>query len=117
MSDENFNPDAPLHIRGLNHLTVPVKDRYRAARFFIVVLGGEAHHESAPDRAAKGLARSLQLGPLALDLAIRTPGAAQTLEEFAASSGLPADLVARIIGTRRLRPKHQYGPLGGEWRQ
>ncbi|MGE5219951.1 MAG: VOC family protein [Chloroflexota bacterium] len=62
MSDENFNPDAPLHVRGLNHLTVPVKDRYRAGRFYIVVLGGEAHHESAPDRAAKGLARSLQLG-------------------------------------------------------
>ena len=62
MSDENINPDAPLHIRGLNHLTLPVKDRYRAGRFYIVVLGGEAHHESAPDRAAKGLARSLQLG-------------------------------------------------------
>ena len=62
MSDENLNPDAPLHIRGLNHLTMPVKDRYRAARFYIVVLGAEAHHESAPDRAAKGLARSLQTG-------------------------------------------------------
>ena len=42
MSDENLNPDAPLHIRGLNHLTMPVKDRYRAARFYIVVLGAEA---------------------------------------------------------------------------
>ncbi len=52
MNDENLNPDAPLHIRGLNHLTMPVKDRYRAARFYIVVLGAEAHHESAPDRAA-----------------------------------------------------------------
>ncbi len=62
MSDENLNPDAPLHIRGLNHLTMPVKERYRAARFYIVVLGAEAHHESAPDRAAKGLARSLQIG-------------------------------------------------------
>ena len=38
------------------------KDRYRAARFYIVALGAEAHHESAPDRAAKGLARSLQVG-------------------------------------------------------
>ncbi|HVO92309.1 MAG TPA: VOC family protein, partial [Terriglobales bacterium] len=45
-----------------NHLTAPVKNRYRAARFYIVVLGAEAHHESAPDRAAKGLARSLQVG-------------------------------------------------------
>ena len=62
MSDENINPDAPLHIRGLNHLTIPVKDRYRAARFYIVALGAEAHHESAPDRVAKGLSRSLQLG-------------------------------------------------------
>ena len=39
MRDENINPDAPLHVRGLNHLTMPVKDRYRAARFYIVVLG------------------------------------------------------------------------------
>ena len=39
MTDENTNPDALLHIRGLNHLTMPVKDRYRAARFYIVVLG------------------------------------------------------------------------------
>ena len=62
MSDEHFNPDAPLHIRGLNHLTIPVKERYRAARFYIVALGAEAHHESAPDRVAKGLSRSLQFG-------------------------------------------------------
>lgn len=62
MSNEDINPDAPLHIRGLNHLTIPVKDRYRAARFYIVALGAEAHHESAPDRVAKGLARSLQFG-------------------------------------------------------
>jgi hypothetical protein len=46
----------------LNHLTIPVKDRYRAARFYIVALGAEAHHESAPDRVAKGLSRSLQFG-------------------------------------------------------
>ena len=62
MSDENSNPDSPLHIRGLNHLTMPVKDRYRAARFYVVALGGELHHESAPDRVQKGLARSLQVG-------------------------------------------------------
>ena len=62
MRDENFNPDAPLHIRGLNHLTMPVKDRYRAARFYVVALGGELHHESAPDRVQKGLARALQVG-------------------------------------------------------
>ena len=62
MSDENFNPDCPLHIRGLNHLTMPVKDRYRAARFYVVALGGEIDHESAPDRVQKGLSRSLQVG-------------------------------------------------------
>lgn len=62
MNDENINPDAPLHIRGLNHITIPVQDRYRAARFYIVALGAEAHHESAPDRVAKGLSRSLQFG-------------------------------------------------------
>ena len=62
MSDENLNPDAPLHIRGLNHLTMPVKDRYTAARFYVVALGGELHHESAPDRVQKGLSRSLQVG-------------------------------------------------------
>ena len=62
MSEENLNPDCPLHIRGLNHLTMPVKDRYRAARFYVVALGGEIHHESAPDRVQKGLSRSLQVG-------------------------------------------------------
>ena len=62
MSDEKSNPDSPLHILGLNHLTMPVKDRYRAARFYVVVLGGEIHHESAPDRVQKGLSRSLQVG-------------------------------------------------------
>ena len=62
MTDENSNPDSPLHIRGLNHLTMPVKDRYRAARFYVVALGGELHHESAPDRVEKGLSRSLQVG-------------------------------------------------------
>ena len=60
MSDENFNPDAPLHIRGLNHLTIPVKERYRAARFYIVALGAEAHHESAPDRVAASTTASIR---------------------------------------------------------
>jgi extradiol dioxygenase family protein len=46
----------------LNHLTIPVKERYRAARFYIVALGAEAHHESSPDRVAQGLSRSLQFG-------------------------------------------------------
>lgn len=62
MSDENTNPDAALRVRALNHTTIPVRDRYKAARFYIAVLGGEAHHESAPDRVKKGLARSLQVG-------------------------------------------------------
>jgi len=62
MSASDFNPDAPLHIRALNDTTIPVRDRYKAARFYVVVLGGEAHHESDPDRVKKGLARALQVG-------------------------------------------------------
>jgi len=62
MNPMDFNPDAPLHIRALNHTTFPVRDRYKAARFYVAVLGGELHHESAPDRVKKGLARSLQVG-------------------------------------------------------
>ncbi len=62
MASSDFNPDAPLHIRALNHTTIPVKDRYRAARFYVAVLGGEVHHESASDRVKKGLARALQVG-------------------------------------------------------
>jgi len=62
VSASDFNPDMPLHIRALNHATIPVRDRYKAARFYVAVLGGEVHHESAPDRVQKGLARSLQVG-------------------------------------------------------
>jgi catechol-2,3-dioxygenase len=62
MDAEYINPDAELHIRGLDHATLPVRDRYRAARFYIAVLGAEAHHESDPDRVKKGLARALQVG-------------------------------------------------------
>ncbi len=62
MSASDFNPDARLHIRALNHTTIPVRDRYKAALFYVAVLGGEIHHESAPDRVKKGLARSLQVG-------------------------------------------------------
>jgi catechol 2,3-dioxygenase-like lactoylglutathione lyase family enzyme len=62
MNPSDFNPDAPLHIRALNHTTIPVKDRYKAARFYVAVLGAEVHHESAPDRVKKGLARALQVG-------------------------------------------------------
>lgn len=62
VSEWDINPDAALRIRGLNHTTIPVRDRYKAARFYVAVLGGEVHHESAPDRVAKGLARSLQVG-------------------------------------------------------
>ena len=61
-SEMDINPDANLHIRALNHTTVPVRDRYQAARFYVAVLGGEMHHESAPDRVKQGLARSLQVG-------------------------------------------------------
>jgi len=41
---------------------VPLYYRVLFANAAVVVLGAEAHHESAPDRAAKGLARSLQVG-------------------------------------------------------
>lgn len=62
MSEWDINPDARLRIQALNHTTIPVRDRYKAARFYIAVLGGEMHHESAPDRVKKGLARALQVG-------------------------------------------------------
>ncbi|HLQ32369.1 MAG TPA: VOC family protein [Chloroflexota bacterium] len=51
-----------MRIRGLNHFTLPVRDRYRAARFYSTIFNCELDHESAPDRVAKGLARSLQVG-------------------------------------------------------
>ena len=62
MNEMDYNPDAPLHIRSVSHLTIPVKDRYKAARFYVVVLGAEVHHESAPDNVKMGRSRSLQVG-------------------------------------------------------
>jgi catechol 2,3-dioxygenase-like lactoylglutathione lyase family enzyme len=62
VSASDVNPDAPLRVRALNHTTIPVRDRHKAARFYVAVLGGEVHHESAPDRVKSGLARSLQVG-------------------------------------------------------
>lgn len=62
MADELINPDAKLRISALNHTTFPVRDRIKAARFYVAVLGAEVHHASAPDRVNKGLARSLQVG-------------------------------------------------------
>jgi predicted enzyme related to lactoylglutathione lyase len=53
---------ACVRIRGLNHFTLPVRDRYAAARFYTAVFNCEIDHESAPDRVQKGLARSLQVG-------------------------------------------------------
>ena len=58
----DINPDARLRIQALNHTTIPVRDRYKAARFYVAVMGGEMHHESSPDRVKKGLARALQVG-------------------------------------------------------
>ena len=58
----DINPDARLRIQSLNHTTIPVHDRYKAARFYVAVMGGELHHESSPDRVKKGLARALQVG-------------------------------------------------------
>jgi catechol 2,3-dioxygenase-like lactoylglutathione lyase family enzyme len=51
-----------VRIRGLNHFTLPVRDRYAAARFYTAVFNCELDHESAPDRVQKGLARGLQVG-------------------------------------------------------
>jgi len=51
-----------VRIRGLNHFTLPVRDRYAAARFYTAVFNCEVDHESSPDRVQKGLARSLQVG-------------------------------------------------------
>jgi catechol 2,3-dioxygenase-like lactoylglutathione lyase family enzyme len=53
---------ARVRIRGLNHFTLPVRDRYAAARFFTAVFNCEVDHESAADRVKQGLARSLQVG-------------------------------------------------------
>lgn len=60
--DMNINPDASLRIQSLNHTTLPVHDRYKAAAFYVAVLGGEMHHESDPDRVKQGKARALQVG-------------------------------------------------------
>jgi catechol-2,3-dioxygenase len=51
-----------VRIRGLNHFTMPVRDRYVAARFYSTIFNCELDHESAPDRVEKGFARSLQVG-------------------------------------------------------
>ncbi len=51
-----------VHIRGLNHFTFPVRDRYKAARFYAAVFDCEIHHESDPERVKRGLALSLQVG-------------------------------------------------------
>jgi catechol 2,3-dioxygenase-like lactoylglutathione lyase family enzyme len=58
----DVNPDAPLHLVSLSHTTVPVRDRYKAAQFYVAVLGAEVHHESHPDRVKEGKARALQVG-------------------------------------------------------
>ena len=50
-----------IHIRQLSHVTLPVKNRYQAARFYVSVLNSKIIKESDPDRAKKGLARSLQV--------------------------------------------------------
>jgi catechol 2,3-dioxygenase-like lactoylglutathione lyase family enzyme len=53
-----------LRLRGLSHTTVPVRDRYKAARFYVAVLGAEVSNEAPPDRVKLGLSRSLQIGLL-----------------------------------------------------
>ncbi len=58
----SVHPGMQVRIRGLNHFTLPVRDRYAAARFYCAVFNCEVDHESSPDRVAKGLARALQVG-------------------------------------------------------
>jgi catechol-2,3-dioxygenase len=62
MSSLDNKPVAAHKIRGLNHLTLPVRDRYKAARFYVAVLGGEITHETSPDSVKQGLARAAQIG-------------------------------------------------------
>lgn len=89
MNSPDTNPDAPLHIQGLNHTTVPVRDRYRAALFYVAVLGGEMHHESDPDRVKQGKARALQVG-------VRL------------CSGLEIDLFEQDYGQPKLEQAHPH---------
>lgn len=63
MAVETSAPAAQgIRIRGLNHFTLPVRDRYVAARFYTAVFNAEVDHESHPDRVKEGKARSLQVG-------------------------------------------------------
>ena len=69
MDDVNtiVNPgtsNSQLRLHGLSHTTVPVRDRYKAARFYVAVLGAEVSNEAPPDRVKLGLSRSLQIGLL-----------------------------------------------------
>src|SRR6266849_6107360 len=62
MAVETSSPSGTrMRIRGLNHFTLPVRDRYAAARYYTAVFNCELDHESSPDRVHKGLARSLQV--------------------------------------------------------
>src|SRR5205823_4131905 len=89
-------------------------------------LSSTRHHASVPDELTEVLqdlvrhavelgatpeeieaAGPRHLGPLALDLAIRPPGPALTVDEFATQSGLPADLVVKLwraFGLLETRP-------------
>ena len=51
-----------IRIRGLSHFTLPVRDRYVAARFYAAVLNGEVVHELDPEAVRLGRARALFLG-------------------------------------------------------
>lgn len=55
-------PAGGLRVRGLNHFTLPVRDRFVAGRFYTAIFDAEVHHESDPDRVKMGKANSLQLG-------------------------------------------------------
>lgn len=62
MSEATAEATAAPRTLGLNHFTLPVRDRYKAARFYAAVFGATVDHESDPERVKKGLARSLQVG-------------------------------------------------------
>jgi hypothetical protein len=69
MSDENVNPDAPLHIRGLNHLTIPSKIVIEQRAFTSSLLALKRIMNRRPiewQRVCRALCNSAFAWPLAL---------------------------------------------------
>ena len=47
-------PNTALHITGLSHATLPVRDRFAAARFYCAIFNCDIDHEIALDRVRPG---------------------------------------------------------------